>query len=33
MAEELFDGSFFKMEFTRFKKDLSALETKLAVLF
>lgn len=32
MAEQLSDSSFFKMEFTRFKKDLFALATKLAVL-
>lgn len=29
---ELSDSSFFKMVFTRFKKGLSALTTKLAVL-
>lgn len=33
MAEQLYADSFFKTEFSRFRKDLSAVGTKLAVLF
>ena len=32
MARQLYASSFFKTEFSRFKKDLSPIETKLAVL-